>query len=168
MSYLGCMLSINNLSVSELIQLYSDILEELKNREVIRTSNLVGDLGEYIAIEYFNNNPSLPNLVFAPAGTRNIDALSRNGERYSIKATTTKLTGVVYDLNPPESMENQIQKFEFMLIVQMSKSYQLKRIIQINWNQFLKFKKWHSTMKAWNISVTKNLINEATLLLDLT
>lgn len=168
MSYLGCMLSINNLSVSELIQLYSDILEELKNREVIRTSNLVGDLGEYIAIEYFNKNPSLPNLVFAPAGTRNIDALSRNGERYSIKATTTKLTGVVYDLNPPESMENQIQKFEFMLIVQMSKSYQLKRIIQINWNQFLKFKKWHSTMKAWNISVTKNLINEATLLLDLT
>lgn len=168
MSYLGCMLSINNLSVSELIQLYSDILGELKNREIIRTSNLVGDLGEYIAIEYFNNDPSLPNLVFAPPGTRNIDALSRNGERYSIKATTTKLTGVVYDLNPPESSENQIQKFEFMLIVEMSKSYQLKRIIELDWNLFLKFKKWHSTMKGWNISITKKLLLESNVIADLT
>jgi len=67
----GELLSINNLSVSELIQLYSDILEEFKNREVIRTSNLVGDLGEYIAIEYFNNNPRRVSTLFSE--------LSQNG-----------------------------------------------------------------------------------------
>ena len=163
------MVNTTNLSISELIQLYSDILEELKSREVIRTNNLVGDLGEYIAVEHFNNNNSaLPNLVFAPAGTRNIDALSRNGERYSIKATTTNLTGVVYDINHPESEEDQIQKFEYMLIVQLSKSYKLKRIIELEWNLFLKFKKWHSTMQGWNISVTKKLLKESKVIADLT
>ena len=30
----------------------------------------------------------------------------------------------------------------------------------------LKFKKWHSTMTAWNISVTKNLLENCDLLYD--
>ena len=162
------MVNTTSLSNSELIQLYSDILEELKSREVIRTNNLVGDLGEYIAVEHFNNNSALPNLVLAPAGTRNIDALSWNGERYSIKSTTTNLTGVVYDINQPDSEDDQPQKFEYMLIVQLSKSYKLKRIIQLEWNLFLKFKKWHSTMRGWNISITKTLLKESKVIADLT
>jgi len=161
------MVDIAGLSTSEIIQLYSDILDELKDREVIRTNNLVGDLGEYIAVEHFNNNSTLPNLIFAPAGTRNIDALSRNGERYSIKATTTNLTGIVYDMNQPDSEDDQSQKFEYMLIVQLSKSYKLKRIIQLEWNLFLKYKKWHSTMRGWNISITKTLLKESKVISDL-
>ena len=162
------MVNTTSLSNSELIQLYSDILEELKSREVIRTNNLVGDLGEYIAVEHFNNSSAIPNLVLAPAGTRNIDALSRNGERYSIKSTTTNLTGVVYDINQPDLEDDQPQKFEYMLIVQLSKSYKLKRIIQLEWNLFLKFKKWHSTMRGWNISITKTLLKESKVIADLT
>jgi hypothetical protein len=166
-SYFSHMVDIAGLSTNEIIQLYADILDELKDREVIRTNNLVGDLGEYIAVEHFNNNSTLPNLIFAPEGTRNIDALSRNGERYSIKATTTNLTGIVYDINHPDSEDDQLQKFEYMLIVQLSKSYKLKRIIQLEWNLFLKYKKWHSTMRGWNISITKTLLKESKVITDL-
>jgi len=70
---------------------------------VSRTKNLLGDLGEYLAIEHFNNTAGMFNLQAATTGTQNIDAISRNGDRYSIKATTGNLTGVFYGLEPPDS-----------------------------------------------------------------
>ena len=36
----------------EIIQLYSKAIKELKRRKVIRTNNVVGELGEYLAIRY--------------------------------------------------------------------------------------------------------------------
>ena len=36
------------------------------------------------------------NLEFAPPGTKNIDAISRDGHRYSVKSTSSNLTGVFY------------------------------------------------------------------------
>ena len=159
---------LKNKSVSELIANYSAILKELKNREVIRTNNLVGDLGEYLAIEFYNNQSSLPNLQAAPAGTKNIDAISREGKRYSIKSTTTSLTGVVYDLNEPDSTESENQKFEFMIVVQFSKTFELLRIIELDWELFLKYKRWHKTMRGWNINITKDLLNKSNVLLNQT
>ena len=87
-------MEINELKNVELINLYSDIINTLKERGVIRTKNLIGDIGEYLAIEHFNKTSDKSNLQFAPAGTKNIDAISRNGDRYSIKSTSRNLTGV--------------------------------------------------------------------------
>jgi len=57
----------------------------------------VGEFGERLAIQYFQQTPGLPKLQPAPKGTKNVDALSRNGDRYSIKAIcTAKKTGTVY------------------------------------------------------------------------
>lgn len=39
----------------EIIHLYSMSIKELKRRKVIRTNNVVGELGEYLAIEIYNN-----------------------------------------------------------------------------------------------------------------
>ncbi len=102
---------LEQLSNSELLEYYSRILSLLKQRGVIRTKNLIGDLGEYYAIEYYNNTPGLSKLQAAPSGTQNIDAISRQGERYSIKSTTGNLTGVFYGLNPPNSDEQENQNF---------------------------------------------------------
>ena len=44
----------------EVISLYPKILKELKNRDIIRTNNLVGDLGEYWCIKKYNENSGLP------------------------------------------------------------------------------------------------------------
>lgn len=74
-------------STEYIIQLYSMAIKELKRRKVIRTNNVIGELGEYLAIAYYNKTPGLPNLSPAPIGTENIDAISRKGDRYSIKST---------------------------------------------------------------------------------
>jgi hypothetical protein len=45
----------NNLNDSDLILLYGNVLKELKSRNIIRTKNVVGDLGERFAIDYYTN-----------------------------------------------------------------------------------------------------------------
>ena len=157
---------INNLENLDLVELYSDILKVLKERGVIRTKNLVGDIGEYLAIEHFNSSKGKSNLQFAPPGTKNIDAISRNGDRYSIKSTTTNLTGVFYGLENPESIKQNTQKFEYLLIVKFKENFVVDKIIQLDWFQFLKFKKWHSTMNAWNIYIGEELLKDSEIIYE--
>lgn len=161
-------MNIDKLKTKELIQAYSEIIKQLKKRGVIRTKNLLGDLGEYLAIEHFNNTSAMSKLQAAPTGTQNIDAISRNGERYSIKSTTGNLTGVFYGLESPNSDAHDKQKFEFILVVKFDDDYQLERIIQLDWELFLKYKRWDKTMKAWNLSITNVLLNEAEILYEKT
>jgi hypothetical protein len=152
------------LSDQELIQAYSGLLKELKRRKIIRTKNIIGELGEYLAIDFYNRTPGLPKLQAAPPGTKNIDAISRNGERYSIKATTTNQTGVFYGLPAPDSDQHPKQKFEYAIVVQFDKEYELKRIIELSWNQFLEIKKWHSRVRAWNLVVSRNLLENCRII----
>lgn len=46
-------MNVENLEDDELISLYPKLLKELKRREIIRTNNLVGELGENIAISVY-------------------------------------------------------------------------------------------------------------------
>jgi hypothetical protein len=150
---------IKSLTTEELIYTYGSVINELKSRKVIRSKNVVGDLGEYLAIEYYCRTKGLPKLQPAPTGTKNIDAISINGERYSIKSTTGNVTGVFYGLNPPGSSEPDQQKFEYVIVVLFDTGFMLKRINEMNWEQFLKYKKWHSRMGAWNLTITKDLLD---------
>ena len=155
------MFDLRQLDDRELIEAYSQIITLLKEKGVIRSKNIVGDLGEYLAVEYYNNTASLPKLQLAPPNTQNVDALSIKGERYSIKATSSRLTSVFYGLNPPNSAERETPKFEYVVIVIFNDNFRLERILELNWELFLKFKKWHKTMRAWNIPITKHLLVSA-------
>jgi hypothetical protein len=154
---------LSNLKNTQIISLYSDLIAELKSRGIIRTKNLLGDLGEYLAIEYYNNTPGLATLQAAPAGTQNIDAISRKGERYSIKSTSGNLTGVFYGLNDPESPEIEAQKFEYIIVVLFDDNFKLRKILELTWDLFLQHKRWHKTMRAYNLSITKKLVEESTV-----
>ena len=157
-------INLESMSTEDIIELYSSSIKELKKREVIRTKNVIGELGEYLSIQYYNNTPGLPNLQSAPIGTQNIDAISRNGERYSIKSTSTNLTGVFYGLEPLNSEKEDAQKFEYVIICKFDEDYQLKEILEMDWNTFIENKRWHSRMNAWNLNLTKKLRNECKII----
>jgi hypothetical protein len=148
-------MDLSGLQNPQIIALYSDLILELKSRGIIRTKNLLGDLGEYLAVEHYTNTPGLPNLQVAPPGTQNIDAISRKGERYSVKSTSGNLTGVFYGLNDPDSQEVESQKFEFVIVVLFDDNFKLKKILELPWDLFLQHKRWHKTMRAYNLSITK-------------
>lgn len=149
---------LDSLPDDRLVNLYGDIVRKLKERGIIRSKNVVGDLAEYLAINYYSGTPGLSNLQAAPTGTQNVDALSRNGERYSIKGTTSNTTGVFYGLEDPRSQEPDIPKFEYVIVVLFDSNFRLKRINELTWAQFLEYKRWHSRMRAWNLSITRDLL----------
>ncbi|MCC9623284.1 hypothetical protein LPB41_16540 [Thalassospira sp. MA62] len=155
---------IKNLDDYQLVELYGLWINELKERKMIRTNNIIGELGEYLAIKYYSETSHLPTLQAAPIGTQNIDAISRQGDRYSIKSTTRGTTGVFYGLNSPESSASEVQKFEYVIIVIFNSNLSLKAIYEMDWITFLHHKRWHKRMAAWNLSVTKELINDCKII----
>jgi hypothetical protein len=148
--------------------LYADSKEELKRRGLIRTGNIAGERGEFLAIETYNRIAGMPNLQAAPEGTQNVDALSRKGERYSIKTITEPgtTTGIFYGFGEKNDSTPVDKKFEYVIIVQLFRNYRPKRIIELTFEQFINFRKWHSRMRAWNLSITRNLLTEAKIILD--
>ena len=159
---------IKEMSDDSLWKNYAITIKELKKRKLIRTRNIAGERGEQLAVEIYNSTPGRPNLQAAPEGTQNVDALSRKGERYAIKTMTSprKLTGVFYGLNPPDSTEDEKKKFEYLIIVMIGELFEPIKILEISWGNFLKYKKWHKTMRAWNISVSKKLENESIVIYE--
>jgi hypothetical protein len=159
--------SIGSLPDEEIWTLYAYVGLKLKERGLVRTRNIVGERGEFLAIKTYNEIPGLAKLQAAPEGTQNVDALSRKGERYSIKTISEpgNLTGVFYGLGDKEDA-NPEKKFEFVIIVLIDKYFRPKKIVEVTWDQFLKFKRWHKTMRAWNLSVTRDLIKEAKIIYE--
>ena len=154
--------NIDDLDDEGLWLLYADAGILLKKRGLVRTRNIVGERGEFLAINTYNKTPGLPNLQAAPEGTQNVDALSRKGERYSIKTISEpgSTTGVFYGVGDKDETATS-PKFEYVVIVKINAHYEPMLILELTWDQFMKFRKWHSTMRAWNLSITKELLSTA-------
>ena len=149
---------IKSLTDQEVISLYPKTLQELKNRKIIRTNNLVGDLGEYWCIKKYNETAGLPKLQDAPESTKNIDAISVKGERYAIKSTSGSGTSTFASIPINDDTK---PLFEYVVLVLFDKDYVLKEIYELNWEQFLKFRRMKPPENKWNIRITKKLKEEA-------
>ena len=142
----------------ELIRIYGELLSKMREDELIRSKNVTGDLGEYIVIDYWYKTKGLPKLQFAPPSTKNIDAISVNGERYSIKCTTTNTTGAFYGINKDADIASIKPLFEYVVVIKLDKNYQPEFILELNWETFFKHKHWHSRIGAYNLVITNSLI----------
>lgn len=146
---------VNNLSVAQGLKLYSYLMKMFKNKGVIRTNILVGDVGEYIAVEHYNATSSLPNLRLVEIGAKDIDAISDTNERYSIKASSRSATGIFKGLNPPDSNLPEEKKFEYAIVVLFNDDMKLRAIYEFDWQSFLEIKLWSNTHKAWYINISE-------------
>ncbi len=73
-------MNIKNLNIKDLLALYSNILEELLSRKVVRTANNpVADYAEYLVADKMN-------LILANNSNSGYDALDEDGIRYQIKS----------------------------------------------------------------------------------
>ena len=160
------MTNLENLNDIELIKLYSNVIKELKKREIITTKNVTGEIGEHLVIDYYNNHVGLPKLIKAITSTANIDAIGNNGERYSIKSISTNTTGSFFGLEPLGSNKIDEKVFEHIIICKFDDNFELKGIYEIDWNVFLKHKKWQSRMKSWYLTLTKALIAESKIIYE--
>lgn len=146
-------LDFKSISDDDMYFLRIEIEKEFKKRKIIFS---VGEMGETFAIKHFNSTPGLDNLQRAPIGTKNVDALSRKGERYSIKTIKEgSKTGTVY----PD--ENDMQLFEYILLVLLDDDFEMMALYRFSWKKFTEMRQWDKTMKAWYIPKTKKALTQA-------
>ena len=147
-------MNLEDLENDELISLYPKLLKQLKRREIIRTNNLIGELGEFIAASEYKKNSQLPQLQLNLKSTKNVDTISIKGERYAIKSTSGKGTGVFASL-PNE--DDVIVLFEYLILVIFNKDYTLKEIYELTWKDFLRFRKMKPPENKWNLPITNEM-----------
>ena len=140
----------------ELIQIYGELLSKMREDKLIRSKNVTGDLGEYIVVDYYTKTKGLPKLQFAPPSTKNIDAISVNGERYSIKCITTNTTGAFYGIEKNTDISDIKPLFEYVVIIKLNEKYQPEFIME--------HKHWHSRIGAYNLLVTNSLIENGKMI----
>jgi hypothetical protein len=144
---------LQGLGDAELLALRASIDREARRRGLAFS---VGELGERLAIEIFRTRADLPMLTAAPPGTKNVDALSRDGERYSIKTLQrAKKTGTIY----PDPSDPDRQLFEYVLIVLLSEAYELTRIVALDWASFCINRRWDKRMQAWYLPRTNHVLS---------
>ena len=144
------------LSDEALFKLHTQVMREARRRGL---GFSVGELGEKLVIELFQRRSDLPVLVASPVGTRNVDALSRNGDRYSIKTLQrSRKSGTIY----PDRDDPDKQLFEFLVIVRLDEDLELARAILLSWQDFRRVRKWDVTMKAWYVSATRAVLEGGT------
>ena len=71
-----------------------------------------------------------------------------------------------YGLGDPASQQIDMQKFEHVIIVQFSDNFRVRKILEIRWDLFLKHKRWHSRMRAWNLGISRALISDSKVLVN--
>jgi hypothetical protein len=153
--------NLHTLNNEDLIAAYGDLIALFKRRNITRTKNIVGDIGEFLTIAYYNSHAQLPQLTPAPANTTNFDATDAEGNRYSIKSTTVNRTGAFHLGEEIDINASTVGHFDFALVTILSESYQIKTIKCFTWQQFLAEKKWSTRQKAWFLPLTKESVGRA-------
>ena len=142
---------------SGLIELYSSVIGEFYDREIIRTGNVTGDIGEHIACKYYEEKFK-ENLALKPPSYKETDATSNvDGKeiRYAIKTIrkNRRTTGTFFGVS--ESTKEPI--FDKLIIVELDEIFRLERIVEMDWNTFFANKRYNKRMKAYFIYLSREL-----------
>jgi hypothetical protein len=142
----------------ELVLLRAGLDAEMQRRGIAFS---VGGVGERLVIEHFRKTAGLPKLSPASRNTKNVDANSNRGERYSIKTVCrAKKTGTIYQ--GPDDHDKQL--FEHLLIVRLAEDWSLQSIHQLTWADFVKVRSWDKRMNAWYVAISARTLGAAALI----
>ncbi|OHD54315.1 MAG: hypothetical protein A2Y33_01295 [Spirochaetes bacterium GWF1_51_8] len=151
------MKELNEMNGEELMRLYFDIIKELKQKNIIHSKNIIGDLGEFVA-RVFYVPPKYKELSPQKNNNKDTDAIDTDNKTYSIKTTSIKQTSMFHNLPSPGEPIPQTPNFDYVIIVDYSDFTNLRGIYEITWAQFWDLKKWNSTNKAWYLRINKELL----------
>ncbi len=155
-------MNLASLKDEELINIYPALMRELKERRIIKTKNVVGELGKYFAFYHYKNSKHLPNLQVVPNSVKNISAVDpKTGNRYAVKVTSGTSTGVFHSISTSTEENEKYPSFEYLIIVKMNEDMNLEMILECSWETFMLYKKIKKPEMKWHIQVNDQLIRNS-------
>jgi len=115
--------NLKNMNEDRLLKLYAELMEELRNRELIRSSNNpVADYAEKVAVESLG-------LTRAGKEERGYDALDKQKRRYQIKGRRITRHNKSRQLGVIRNLEERL--FDYLLAVIFNEDFSVEEIWQI-------------------------------------
>lgn len=138
---------LSDLDDLQIIKLYADVVYELKNRKIIRSAKITGDLGESFVINHFNENKELPNLeLIANKSNKSFDAFNnQNNNKYEIKTITQSHTSNIKYISGTVP-------FDFLIICKLDNNYYVENLYQLSFKEFENVKK-HKSQDTWFVKI---------------
>ena len=106
--------------IKKLLLQYNEILKKLRDNGIIRTSKLVGEYGEYVAIKKLG-------LELAKSGNRGYDAIDSNGKKYEIKTRKS----MSYNKATKFEVRNKKLDFDFLICIVFDDDWNLTKFYKI-------------------------------------
>jgi hypothetical protein len=139
------------LSRLEIIKLYADVVNELRNRNIIRSAKVTGDLGENFVVNHFNEQDELENLELNEnSSNKSYDAFEKNNKdkKYEIKTITQSNTS---DIKYKEG-SNEVP-FDYLIICKLDRNYYVENLFRLTFEDFKKVKKAKNSNNTWFVKI---------------
>lgn len=119
--------NIDKLPNDFIIDVFSNVIKVMKDREMVRGHNITGDYAEYLVKKYFENLLQI-ELHLETQSTKGFD-LKVNDERYQIKGITGNETSNF-------SNTDNNRPFDYVIIVKFDNNFKVENMYKLNWEQF--------------------------------
>jgi len=138
-------MEIKNLTTKNLLELYANIVEELRSRKIVRTkNNIVADYAEYLVAKNLN-------LELMPNSNKHFDAIdNKTNYKFQIKSrritnyNKSKLLGVVRDLD--------FTGFDYLVVVYFDINFKVIESFMIPEEILKIFSKYNKLQNGYRIS----------------
>ena len=137
----------------ELLIQYSELLDELKERGIVRSGNtVVSDYGEKIASEKLG-------LILEKPSTEGYDAHDEQGKRYQIKSRTWTKKHPTMQLGVIRNIESR--PFDFLIVVIFNKDFSVRGMWITSIEIVKKYAKFSKHQNGHILVFNKEIINES-------
>lgn len=147
----------------EIVCAFATLMSAMRKRAIIRTNNVVGDLGERYAVLAYEQNPDRKPIHLFKTNTADVDAGDANGRSYAIKAASPASTKTsAFHLEQERTADQKA--FDYLVVVQVDDLMRPKAVYELTWEYFWTTKRWSKRQNAWFLPLTKGVLRGATLI----
>jgi hypothetical protein len=143
---------LESLSTPELLQHYSRILDELRARKVVRTSNSpIGDYAEWLIA----NQLGLTLVTNSTSGHDAVDAL---GVKFQIKGRRLTSRNQSRQLSAIRNLESH--DFDYLIAVLFNEKVEIQQVVKIPHEIIGKYARYSEHVHAHILVLQQNILND--------
>ncbi len=141
-----------SLTTPQLLQYYSRILEELRERKIVRTSNSpIGDYAEWLIANQLG-------LTLVSNSTSGHDAVDSSGVKFQIKGRRLTPHNQSRQLGAIRNLKNH--DFDYLIAVLFNEQVEVERVVKIPHEIIGKYARYSEHVNAHILILRENILSD--------
>jgi hypothetical protein len=141
-----------SISTQQLLEYYSQILEELRERKIVRTSNSpIGDYAEWLIANQLG-------LTLVPNSTSGHDAVDSTGLKFQIKGRRLTARNKSRQLSAIRNLKNQ--DFDYLVGMLFNERFEILQVVKIPHAIIEKYARYSPHLNAHILVLRDNILSD--------